>query len=375
MTPLHLPTRRTIAKSIALGLPALALSGPPAFTLGKSKAAGNPGAKWDKFASPKAAGFDPAALAAMEAELFTMPTTALLIVCSGKVAYSYGDVAEVSYLASARKSVLSMLYGKHVANGTIDLDRSMGELGIDEPDGLLPIEKSARIRDLLIASSGVYHPAGSPGDDPNTPPRGSKQPGTFFHYNNWDFNVLGAVFEKLTGKTVFQALDQELAKPLQFQDFDLSRQRMLGFENQSRFLAYHLFLSARDMARLGLLMAHGGSWSGRQIVPAAWVKESTREHVTAANVGRGGGLGYAYLWWIPESRTAPPWAGSFMASGQFGQFILVLPAIDTVIVHRRAVTDEYAIARNLGKTKFEPTRVLAPDFLKLADMIVAARAT
>ena len=53
----------------------------------------------------------------------------------------------------------------------------------------------------------------------------------------------------------------------------------------------------------------------------------------------------------------------------------LLPAIDTVIVHRRAVTDEYAVQRNLGKTKFEPTRVLNPDFLKLADMVVAAKAS
>jgi CubicO group peptidase (beta-lactamase class C family) len=266
-----------------------------------------------------------------------------------------------------------MLFGNYVANGTVKLDRTMADLGIDEADGLLPIEKTARIRDLLIASSGVYHAAGSPGDDPNTPPRGSKQPGTFFHYNNWDFNVLGVVFEKLSGKTVFQALDEELARPLQMQDFQLSRQRMMGFENQSRFLAYHLFLSARDMARLGLVMARGGDWNGRQVVPAAWVKESTEPHVPASSVGRGGELSYGYLWWIPETRKTAPWLGSFMASGQFGQFILVLPAIDTVIVHRRAVTDEYAVARNLGKTKFEPPRVLGPDFLKLADMVVSAK--
>ena len=61
-------------------------------------------------------------------------------------------------------------------------------------------------------------------------------------------------------------------------------------------------------------------------------------------------------------------------AGTFGQFILVLPAIDTVIVHRRAVTDEYAVARNLGKTRFEPPRVLGPHFLKLADIVVAAKA-
>jgi CubicO group peptidase (beta-lactamase class C family) len=149
---------------------------------------------------------------------------------------------------------------------------------------------------------------------------------------------------------------------------------MMGFENRSRFLAYHLFLSARDMARIGLVMLRGGEWNGRQVVPAEWVKESTKERVPGSAVGRGGALGYSYLWWIPETRKTPAWAGSFMASGQFGQFILVLPAINTVIVHRRAVTDEYAVLRNLGKTKFEPTRVLGPDFLKLADKVVAAKA-
>jgi len=87
---------------------------------------------------------------------------------------------------------------------------------------------------------------------------------------------------------------------------------------------------------------------------------------------RGGELGYAYLWWIP-TRTAPQWAGSFMASGNFGQYILVLPAIDTVIVHRRAVTDEFAIARNLGRTEYEPPKVVAGEFLKAADLIVAAK--
>ena len=76
---------------------------------------------------------------------------------------------------------------------------------------------------------------------------------------------------------------------------------------------------------------------------------------------------------VPSTRSAPAWQGAYLASGQFGQFVLVLPAIDTVIVHRRAVTDAYAVARNLGKTSFEPTRVQAPEFLKLADMVVAAK--
>jgi CubicO group peptidase (beta-lactamase class C family) len=363
------PSRRAVTQSLLLGAASIA-SGVPSIARGQSAtAAKTPGAAWEIVAD---AGFEPAGLEAAEARLVTMPTTALMVVASGRITYRYGDIAQPSYLASARKSILSMLYGKYVSNGTIKLDTTMGELGIDEDDGLLPIEKSARIRDLLIASSGVYHKAGSPGDDPKTPERGSQRPGAHFHYNNWDFNVLGAVFEKLTGKTVFAALEQDLAKPLGFQDFDPARQRMMGYQNQSRYLAYHLFLSARDLARLGLLMARCGNWNGRQLIPADWVKESTNEHVTAA-AGRGGELGYAYLWWIPDTRTGPEWTGAFMASGQFGQYILVLPAIDTVIVHRRAVTDEFAIARNLGKTQFYPQPVTASEFLKVADMIVAAR--
>ena len=361
-------TRRTAAKSLALAVPFLSASA----TLAAPGPA--PGADWQR-GSPKDAGFRSDGFEALEMQLVTLPTTAFMVVTGGRVVYSYGDLAQACYLASARKSVLSMLYGTYVANGAIKLDKTMAELGIDEPDGLLPIEKIAKVRDLLIASSGVYHPAGSPGDDPNSPSRGSKEPGRFFHYNNWDFNVLGAIFEKAAGKTVFAALNEELAKPLQFQDFQVSRQRMMGFESRSRFLAYHLFLSARDMARLGLVMMRGGEWNGQQVVPAGWVKESTTARVPGSAVGRGGELGYGYLWWIPETRKTAPWAGSYMASGQFGQFILVLPAIDTVIVHRRAVTDEYAVARNLGKTSFEPSRVLGPDFLKLADMVVAARAS
>src|SRR5258708_3704298 len=290
--------RRAVTRSLLLGLPALALASR------SSLAATIPGSDWEK-ASPQAAGFRAAGFEALEAQLVTLPTTAFMVVSNGKVAYTYGDIAQPSYLASARKSVLSMLFGKYVANGTINLDRTMGELGIDEADGLLPVEKTARIRDLLIASSGVYHAAGSPGADPDTPPRGSQKPGSHFHYNNWDFNVLGAVFEKLTGKTVFAALAQDLTTPLQMQDFQLSRQRMMGFENQSRYLAYHLFLSARDMARIGLVMARGGNWNGPQLLPADWVKESTRQHLAPEQIRRGRGLGYGYLWWIPTTRTTP----------------------------------------------------------------------
>ena len=173
---------------------------------------------------------------------------------------------------------------------------------------------------------------------------------------------------------MFQALEEDLARPLRFQDFDRSRQRMLGYEsNPSRFKAYHMFLSGRDMARLGLLMVNGGVWNGRQVVPSAWVKESTALQVRASDMHDGGGSGYGYLWWIPsESRRGPAWEGSFYAQGHFGQQILCLPAVDMVIVHRRAVPDELAIARNLGWTKARIPDVSGEQSLKIADAALAA---
>jgi CubicO group peptidase (beta-lactamase class C family) len=335
-----------------------------------------PGRSWETDETA-ANGYRPELLAAVKGRLSSLPTTSLMVVTGGKVVFHYGDVTEVSYLASARKSILSMLYGKRVAAGTIKLNQTLEELGIDDVGGLLPIEKSATVEDLLTARSGVYHAAGSPGSDSSgTPARGSKRPGTYFYYNNWDFNLAGAVFERLTGSTVFAAFEKDLAIPLQLEDFDPSRQRMLGVEDQSRYLAYHFFLSGRDMARLGLAMVRNGTWQGQQIIPADWVKASTTPRVPAADITgplKDGPLDYGYLWWLPNQKRGPEWARSFLAYGNYGQFILGLPALDTVIVHRRAVSDDFAIARNLGRDLSSPTGVSVPQFLAIADAILAAR--
>ncbi len=355
-------SRRGAVQTLAAGAATLALKDTftsPAFAAAAMPAASghNPGAHWEKYAKPQDAGFTSDLTNILEM-LYPAPTTSFMIVRGGKIALSYGDLGQISYLASSRKSIMSALYGKYVANGTIKLSTTIGQLGVDEDDGLMPIEKTATVRDLLMASSGIYHPPGSPGSGPNTPARGSMKPGTHFYYNNWDFNVVGAAFAKMTGKTVFQAFAEDLAGPLEMEDFDPARQHMLGFDPpHSRYPAYVFFLSGRDMARLGLCMINGGKWNGKEIVPAAWVKESTAVHVKATGDGGTGNkdMGYGYLWWIPtEGRKTPEWANSYAAQGNYGQYIFCLPALDLVVVHRRAVTDEFAIARNVGHTNANP---------------------
>jgi len=100
-----------------------------------------------------------------------------------------------------RKSLLSGLYGIYEAEGKIDLSKTLGELGIRDYIRLTAVEKQATVADLLKARSGVYIPATGEADSmvANRPERGSHAPGTFWYYNNWDFNALGTIFDQGVG--------------------------------------------------------------------------------------------------------------------------------------------------------------------------------
>lgn len=299
-----------------------------------------PAGAWQHIDDPATVGWSRAGLDRVTAHLLTLPTTGFMAVVGGRVLLEYGDVQAVSYLASVRKSVLSMLFGGYVADGTIRLDRTLAELGIDDRQALSEQEKRATIRDLLAARSGVFHPASNPGDDlASAPPRGSQPPGTYFLYSNWDFNALGTIFEQETGRDLYDALETDLARPLGMQDFDRALHRKSGDLSRSLHPAYHMHLSTRDMARLGYLMLREGRWAGRQVVPRDWVRESTRAITPVREMNppdrRRGPFGYGYLWWVWDGEHAVgPYAGGYTALGAVGQHITVLPALDLVVVHK-----------------------------------------
>jgi CubicO group peptidase (beta-lactamase class C family) len=299
-----------------------------------------PGAVWTSHADPRAVGYDPAGLKKVEARLRGMKTTGLMVVVGGQVLFQYGDVEKLSYLASVRKSVLAMLYGKYVAEGSLRLGATLQELGLDELDGLLPVERKATVEHLLTARSGIYHPASNGGDDTaSAPPRGSQQPGQYFLYNNWDFNAAGAAFELMTKRDIYDALEQDLAQPLGMQDFDRKRQEKVGDLKRSRFLAYHMVLSTRDMARLGLLMLRQGAWEGRQVIPKEWAQGIVTMVTPPAKMNpdhwRDGPFGYGRMWWIGnDARWPVTMKGFYTGIGMYGQYITVLPALDMVIAHK-----------------------------------------
>ena len=293
-------------------------------------------------------------------------TSGMMVVHKGKVLLNYGNTKELSYLASARKSVLSMLYGPYVASGKIDLNKTIEDLGLDDIQGLLPSEKKATIKDLLTARSGVYHPASNQGDATDkAPARGSVEHGTYWLYNNWDFNMAGHILEKETGNNIYNLVGKTLARPLKMQDWRRYRQLKTGDTKRSKYKAYHMWFSTRDMAKIGYLMLNNGSWNGKQIIPTEWVKTTTTIVTSNAEAKKNKlqyyDFGYGYLWWIwdiPHNKGY--YEGAYTASGAFGQFITVIPKLDLVIAHKT-------------KTKENDKQTSMDTYLKIVDKIIQAK--
>jgi CubicO group peptidase (beta-lactamase class C family) len=179
----------------------------------------------------------------------------------------------------------------------------------------------------------VFHPAAyeTTGMVKNRPQRGQYKPGEYWYYNNWDFNALTTIFEKLTGKSVFDAFEERLARPLGMKDFDLHKQKYF-----SDSVSYHRVplwaMSASDLSLLGLLLLDNGKWSDATIIPSAWISESTTSYSDLGMLG-----GYGYCWWVAKDGNHFPFVklpdGSYSARGTGEQTLLIIPAIRMVIVH------------------------------------------
>ena len=288
-----------------------------------------PGVEWDHL-SPSQSGWSQSGLRAAQDWSEQIHSTAVMVVAGGVVVREWGDTVKRTELASVRKSLLDALFGIAVSERKISLDSTLAALGIDDnPPPLTDVEKQATVRMLLEARSGVYHPAlyETPGMALRRPPRGSHSPGTFWYYNNWDFNALGTIYEHATGTGIYDALDRLIARPIGMQDYrPEDGEYVTGPDSIHR--AYPLRMSARDLARFALLYLNNSAWAGRQIVPGDWVRESTQPYSHDRN-----GWGYGYLWWTAGDADQLP-AGSFFAWGAGGQFAFVIPAHDLVVVSR-----------------------------------------
>lgn len=334
----------------------------PDITLAQEKQPYYPAKTWEKVRDFSTAGWSPLKLKEARDFAGSLNMGSVVVLYKGNILVEWGDGKMRFPGHSIRKSYMSAMYGTAVAKGLIDLGETIGELKIDDiPPVLSDEEKRATVQMLLQARSGIYHEAAfeTKSMAAKRPARHSHAPGTFWYYNNWDFNVLGEIYKLKTGEDIFGSFQKVIANPIGMEDFDPSRDGRYVFDRKkSKFPAYPFSLSTRNMARFGLLMARNGRWNDQQVISEQWVKESTTPYTD--NSPRGG---YGYLWWVPidgksRFRKARLPSDIFSAMGYKGHVISIVPSLDMVLVYNNE--------DKTGKTSYD-------DIARLWEMILASK--
>jgi CubicO group peptidase (beta-lactamase class C family) len=158
--------------------------------------------------------------------------------------------------------------------------------------------------------------------------------------------VLGAVYERATGRSVFAGFRDDIARPLGMLHYTGTFTRIDGNDPEARipdtdgvyqyerdksmYPAYHFRMSAHDLALYGELWRRRGRWNGRQVIPESWIDAAT----TAYSVtNEQAGIGYGMLWYVlmpNEERTTT----SFYHTGAGVHMLGVYPGLRLVFVHR-----------------------------------------
>jgi CubicO group peptidase (beta-lactamase class C family) len=180
------------------------------------------------------------------------------------------------------------------------------------------------------------------------------QPGTKFEYQSVNTQVLGLLLEKTTGKRLNEYAQEKLWKKIGAQ----SDAFFYESKKQPDTCAFACFnATLRDYARIGLMMLRGGKLGEERIVQESWVHDSTTPDAPYLKANQGGGIGYAYQWWIPQGKE-----GVFMALGIYGQCIYVNPTRRVVIVQTSAwpEPEPYQLSIEQGVVLDEISRKFGP---------------
>ena len=242
-------------------------------------------------------------------------------------------------IKSIWKSILSICIG-------ICLDKEYIK-SLDEPicnyldefnQGIHSYHKLITIRHLLTMTSGIYWNKGIHYHCPMLEQMFRTNnwlehiadiamadfPGTKYVYKEWDVILLSAVISKATGMDAYEFCNQNLYQPLQIQSGEwpaskcgISYTIIAGKEESSD-------LSARDLAKIGLLFLNNGIWHGERIISDEYIKQAVTPTKQAQN--------YGFLWWLFD--------GGYTCMGIGGQEINVLPKHNLVAVIQAKYTSQ-----------------------------------
>jgi len=255
------------------------------------------------------------------------------------------DMYDTHNLCSATKSFTSALIGIAIDNGFIQsVDQKVFNFFPEHSDLLTiePAKQNITLEHLLTMRSGLEwddetYPYSDPRNDmyqlfnSSDPIRYilSKDlietPGTFYAYRNCNTNLLGEIVRKATGQRLDIFARNHLFAKLGITDYEWQR-----LPNNVIFCSGDLRLRPRDMAKFGQLFLNGGTWESERVISQNWVDISTQKFTSLYNWW-GDVDGYGYQWWQWENIYGVSY-NAYMASGWGGQWIVVSPATNTVVI-------------------------------------------
>jgi CubicO group peptidase (beta-lactamase class C family) len=238
-------------------------------------------------------------------------------------------------LYSLSKSFTSTAVGFAVSENLMTVnDKVISFFPGDLPDTIPPFLAAMRVRDLLTMSTGQYpEPTWSIiYQDSNWVKAFLRfpvvdEPGTKFMYNSLATYMLSAIIRKVTGQNVSDYLAPRLFAPLGIEGMDWETDPM-GINTGG----WGLRLKTEEVARFGQFVLQKGSWKGKKLLPASWFDEAT-----TVKIMQEAGLpeakrdssdwlqGYCYQFWRCRHNV-------FRGDGAYGQFMVVMPEQDAVVV-------------------------------------------
>ena len=270
----------------------------------------------------------------------------------GKLLAEWGDVDRADMIFSVAKSYLALIAGLAVGDGLIkSLDDRAGDYALD--DGFESTQnKDITWRHLLTQTSEWQGTLFGKEDRidhnrvvglavaeaPKGTRRALKKPGTFYEYNDVRVNRLSYSLLQLFKEPLPSVLKRRIMDPIGAS----SGWRWDGYRNSTVTIdgkptlsvpggghwGGGIVISARDLALMGLLVARGGAWDGRQILPTGWTDELVKPCPVAPF--------YGLLWWLNTSRRqfAAASEKSFFALGWGSHIVWIDPEHDLVVVLR-----------------------------------------
>lgn len=252
--------------------------------------------------------------------------------------YDGGSVDELNSLKSVTKSITSLLVGKSIELGLIKsvhqkLSNFFPEYYKDVEDEQ---KKEITIENLLTMSAGfkwnnfggkyrsgwdVYK--GNRHEYMITQTVMENEPGEIFNYNSGLSHMLSGIITNQSGiKT------EEFAEKYLFDSLGITNYKWTADRNGYNLGNSELFLTSRDMAKIGLLVLSEGYWYNNQLIDSDWIEEMLSPKIETEGVGKKYSQHYGYQWWVKDYKNVR----INFAAGYGGQYIFVIPEFDIVFV-------------------------------------------